>query len=84
MQSLDFTLTYVGLQIWGPTIEANPLIRFAMSFAGLSAGLAAVKLLAIGLGMLLHLKGIHRVVAFLTAYYVVVAIVPWTIMFLTA
>jgi ABC-type Fe3+-siderophore transport system permease subunit len=38
---------------------------------------AAAKLVAAGLGMSLHMVGVHRIVAILTAVYMVGAIVPW-------
>ncbi len=33
--------------------------------------------------MMLHLRRVHGVVALLTAFYVAVAIVPWTLLFLS-
>jgi hypothetical protein len=83
VQCLDGVLTYLGLHIWGPTIEANPLVSSAVALAGVGGGLAAAKLAAISLGMALHLRRVHAVVAFLTAFYVAVAIVPWTMLFLS-
>jgi hypothetical protein len=83
VQCLDGVLTYLGVHIWGPSIEANPLVSSAVALAGLGGGLAAAKLAAIGLGMALHLRRVHGVVAFLTAFYIVVAIVPWTLLFLS-
>ena|SRR5258706_13722716 len=81
VQFLDGALTYLGLHLWGPSVEANPLVSSAVSFVGIGAGLAATKLVAIGMGMLLHLQGIHRAVALLTAFYVIVAILPWVLLF---
>lgn len=83
VQALDGILTYLGVHIWGPSIEANPLISSAVSFAGVGYGLGAAKLLAIGFGIILHLRRVHVVVALLTAFYVAAAIIPWTIMFLS-
>lgn len=83
VQALDGILTYLGIHTWGHSIEANPLVSSALTFAGVGAGLTATKLFATGLGMLLHLRRVHLVVAFLAAFYVVVAIVPWTVLFLT-
>jgi hypothetical protein len=37
---------------------------------------------AIGFGILLHLRRVHAVVALLTALYVGAAILPWTVLFL--
>jgi hypothetical protein len=83
VQYLDGALTYFGFHTWGPSIEANPLVSSAVAVAGLGGGLAIAKLTAIGLGMALHLRKVHRVVALLTAFYVAVAIVPWTLLFLS-
>ena len=83
VQALDGVLTYLGVHIWGPSVEANPIISSAVSFAGVGTGLAAAKLFAVGLGIVLHLRRVHGVVAFLTAFYLAVAILPWTMMFLT-
>jgi Domain of unknown function (DUF5658) len=83
VQALDGVLTYLGFHTWGPAVEANPLISSAVSFAGIGAGLALAKLVAVGLGMVLHLRRVHGVVALLTAFYLAVAIVPWAMMFLT-
>lgn len=82
VQYLDGLLTYAGMHTWGLHMEANPLVSSAMDFAGIGPGLAFTKLLAIGLGMMLHLRGVHRTVAVLTAFYTSVAIVPWTMLFL--
>ena len=78
VQYLDGVFTYLGFSIWGLNIEANPLIRSAVAVVGPGTGLALAKLVAIGFGMVLHLRRVHHVVAILTAIYVVLSIVPWT------
>lgn len=83
VQCLDGVFTYLGVSIWGPGIEANPLIGAAMAAIGLVGGLAGAKIVAVGLGILLHLRGVHHLVALLTAIYFAVAILPWTALFLT-
>jgi hypothetical protein len=83
VQCLDGVLTYVGVHTWGLSIEANPLVSSAVSLAGVGTGLAATKLFAVALGMMLHLRRVHLVVAGLTLFYVAVAILPWTFLFLT-
>ncbi len=82
VQFLDGALTYLGVRTWGLTIEANPLVSSAVASAGLGAGLAAAKLVAIGGGIVLHLRRVHYLVALLTALYVAAAILPWTALFL--
>ena len=83
VQGMDGALTYLGLHIWGMSIEANPLVSSAVSMAGVGGGLAAAKLFAVGLGIVLHLRRIHLIVALLSAFYIAVAILPWTVLFMT-
>jgi hypothetical protein len=83
VQGLDGALTYLGVHTWGLSIEANPIVSSAVSMAGVGTGLAVTKLFAIALGIMLHLRRIHTVVALLVGFYVAVAIVPWTLMFMT-
>lgn len=83
VQGLDGALTYLGVHIWGISIEANPLVSSAVSMAGVGAGLAAAKLFAVGLGMVLHLRRIHLIVALLSVFYIAVAILPWAMLFMT-
>ena len=82
VQYLDGILTYFGIHAWGPGIEANPLVSSAVMVAGVGPGLAMAKLVAIGLGMLLHLRRVHAMVALLTVFYLTVAIGPWTFLLL--
>ena len=83
VQCLDGAFTYLGATIWGPGIEANPLVSSAIAVAGLGAGLFATKFMAIGFGIVLHLHRVHNLVALLTAIYVAAAILPWTALFLS-
>jgi Domain of unknown function (DUF5658) len=83
VQCLDGILTYLGVSTWGPDIEANPLISSAIAVAGPIPGLAIAKLVAIGFGMILHLRRVHNLVALLTLVYLTVAILPWTALFLS-
>ncbi len=82
VQCLDGIFTYLGVKTWGLSIEANPLITSAVSMAGLGVGLAGTKLVAVGFGMILHLRRTHVIVAILTAFYFAAAIIPWTTLFL--
>ena len=83
VQCLDGVLTYLGVTVWGLGIEANPLISSAVSAAGLGVGLFTAKLVAVGFGILLHLRRVHNLVALLTLIYLGIAILPWTALFLT-
>jgi hypothetical protein len=82
VQFLDGAFTYVGINIWGPGVEGNPLIRSAVSFAGPGLGLAGAKLFAVVLGIGLHLFRVHNAVAFLTGLYVLGALLPWAAVFI--
>jgi hypothetical protein len=82
-QCLDGVFTYLGVGIWGPAIEANPLISSAISLVGVVCGVAGAKAVAIGFGIVLHLRRVHNLVAALTVIYFAAAILPWTALFLT-
>jgi hypothetical protein len=84
VQCLDGMFTYLGISVWGNSIEANPLVRSAVELAGLGVGLAGMKLAAASLGIILHLRKVHLPVALLTGLYVVAAIVPWSFLFLSS
>ena len=64
-------------------IEANPVISAAMALGGVVAGVASAKAIAIGFGIMLHLRRVHNLVAALTAIYFTAAILPWAALFLT-
>ena len=83
VQCLDGVFTYLGVSLWGPGIEGNPLISSAMDVVGPLGGLAGAKLLAVGLGIVLHLRRVHNLIAVLTVVYFAGAILPWTAIFLT-
>lgn len=76
-QALDGALTYVGVTVMGPHMEANPLLAWLMATLGSGPALAGAKLVASFFGIVLHLAAVHRAVAGLAAFYVGVAIVPW-------
>jgi hypothetical protein len=78
LQVLDGAFTYVGVQIFGRGIEANPILFWMMSHLGDAPALAAAKGVALGFGAFLHLVAVHRVVALLAGLYVVAAVGPWT------
>ena len=76
-QCLDGVLTYVGVVTFGIGVEANPLIATLMGYLGAATALLTAKTIAAGLGIALHVRGVHGAVAMLTVFYFVVAIVPW-------
>jgi hypothetical protein len=77
-QILDGAFTYIGLQVFGPSIEANPLIAWLIGHLGPAGALALAKAGAIVAGVFLHLSDVHRIVATLTGFYLLAAIGPWT------
>jgi hypothetical protein len=83
-QALDGGLTYIGVRMFGPSIEGNPLLAWLITSVGEGPALASAKLAAMGFGMVLHLASVHRVVALLTALYVSAAVLPWTVLLLVA
>jgi len=82
VQACDGVFTYVGIAMIGPGIEGNPLIASLMAALGGGPALVGTKLVAGSLGIVLHLTGVHRIVAALTCLYLAAAIVPWaTVLF---
>jgi hypothetical protein len=78
-QCLDGVFTYLGINLLGPGVEGNPIIRSVVAMAGPELGLLGAKLFAVALGIALHLFRVHNVVALLTGLYVVVALIPWAV-----
>jgi hypothetical protein len=76
-QASDGVLTYIGVSLYGHGIEGNPLIAWLMTQMGHGPALATAKLTAGGFGIALHLSAVHKAVAALAGFYVVVAIIPW-------
>jgi hypothetical protein len=76
-QLFDGIFTYVGVNTFGLSVEANPLIAGLMASVGHGTALLGAKSLAGALGVCLHLREIHAAVALLAGFYMAVAIVPW-------
>jgi hypothetical protein len=76
-QAADGVLTYVGVRLFGLAVEANPLIAWLIASFGEAQALTGAKLVAASFGIALHLSAVHKVVAALAAFYVIVAVVPW-------
>ena len=76
-QASDGVLTYIGVSLYGHGIEGNPVIAWLMAEMGYGPALATAKLTAGGFGIALHLSAVHKAVAALAGFYVVVAIIPW-------
>jgi uncharacterized membrane protein len=76
-QAADGVMTYVGVTTFGVHLEANPLLASLMNMFGQGAAVAGAKLVASGLGISLHLVGVHRILAILTGVYLIAAVLPW-------
>ncbi len=76
-QCFDGVFTYVGVVTFGSGIEANPFITTLIGYLGAATALLTAKGIAAGLGIALHLRGVHAAVAVLTAFYLTVATMPW-------
>lgn len=76
-QASDGVLTYVGVNVYGLHMEGNPIIAWLMTTLGQVPALAAAKVTAGIFGIALHMSAVHKAVALLAAFYVVVAICPW-------
>jgi hypothetical protein len=48
-----------------------------MNMFGQGTAVAGAKLVASGLGISLHLVGVHRILAILTGVYLIAAVLPW-------
>ena len=78
VQIADAFLTLTGVSRFGPAVEANPLVAFFISMCGATAGLVAVKGVAIAAGALLHIRWEDLILALLTVLLVFAAVVPWS------
>jgi hypothetical protein len=78
VQIADGWMTYQGIRVYGPGIEANPLIVWYASAFGAGAALTGAKTVAVMCGVILHLLARHVAIAFLTITYVIAALWPWT------
>jgi hypothetical protein len=78
VQIADGWMTYQGIRVYGPGIEANPLIVWYASAFGTAAALTGAKTVAVMCGVILHLLARHVAIAFLTITYVIAALWPWT------
>ena len=79
VQCFDGVFTYVGVTVFGPGIEANPVVAGLMAHLGHGPGLLSAKMMAAFLGICLHFREVHLAVAVLTGFYAAAAIAPWTL-----
>ena len=77
VQLVDWLATCHGVTLFGTSIEANPMLRFLMEKYDIILVLTAAKLSATVAASFLHFFERHLMVAVLTLFYTVFAIVPW-------
>jgi len=77
MQAADGLITYGAVSIYGSIAEGNPLLQTWIDIADPGPALLGAKLLASGCGGILYATGFTRVLAALTAFYFLGAVVPW-------
>jgi hypothetical protein len=77
VQALDGAMSYVGVSLHGPDIEANPLVGWYLMAFGPAVGFTVAKLFAVTCGAVLFMTGRYRWVAILTVVYVIFAVGPW-------
>jgi hypothetical protein len=77
VQALDGVMSYVGVSLHGPAIEANPLVAWYLAAFGPAVGFTAAKLFAVMCGAVLYITARYRWVAILTLFYLVFAVGPW-------
>lgn len=77
VQALDGAMSYIGVTLHGPAIEANPLVAWYLAAFGPAVGFTAAKLFAVMCGGVLYVTARHKWVAVLTLLYLVFAVGPW-------
>ena len=64
------------------TADFAEQIAWLMAAMGHGPALAAAKLAAGSFGVALHLSAVHKAVAVLAGFYLVVAVIPWAVVLL--
>jgi hypothetical protein len=77
LQFADGVLTYAAVQRFGAGAEGNPILATWIVVTGALPALVFAKLLACACGGVLYAAGVHRVLAGLSALYLLAAVVPW-------
>jgi hypothetical protein len=83
VQGFDGLFTYVAVDALGVTAEGNRLLAALMTGLGTLPTLIAAKVTAAAGGMLLYVRGWHRVLAVVTAIYALLAIGPWLLVYVS-
>ena len=75
--------TYIAVHAYGLHAEGNVLIATWMGLVGPGAALFGAKAVAGACGLLLYARGLHRTLSLLTVLYVIGAIGPWLMVYVT-
>jgi len=77
VQIADACLTASGIDRFGLTAEANPILARSFTWIGPGAALILAKGTAIAGAVALYALSRHLLLAILTLMYVCIAVVPW-------
>jgi uncharacterized membrane protein len=80
-QAFDGVFTYVAVSAVGIHAEGNVLLSTWMSLVGPGPTLVVAKLVAAAAGLFVYYRGLHGLLATLTALYGLVAIGPWLVVY---
>jgi hypothetical protein len=80
-QLFDGVFTYVAVSAVGTHAEGNIFLSTWMGLVGPGPTLFAAKLVAAMAGVFVYYRGMHRLLAGLTALYGLVAIGPWLLVY---
>lgn len=84
IQILDGIFTGIGVMIYGPGIEANPIIRSLIESWGPANAMLCVKTVAIAIVLFLaylsnYVNWMPRAMRIVIGIYMVSAIIPWSL-----
>jgi hypothetical protein len=82
-QAFDGVFTYIAVSAVGPHAESNAILAFWIALVGPGVALVAAKGVAVLAGTFVYRRGLHGVLAGLTAIYAAVAIAPWLYVYLS-
>ncbi len=82
-QLFDGLFTYVAVSAVGTHAEGNVILAAWMNLLGPGPTLFAAKLVAAAAGVFVYTRGMHRLLAGLTALYGLMAIGPWLVVYRT-
>jgi hypothetical protein len=80
-QVCDGVFTYVAVSAVGVGAEGNALLAAWMHEIGPAPTLFIAKVVSICAGILVYFRGLHGVLAGLTAFYLAAAVGPWLYVF---